>query len=31
MNDHTRRPRHEVVMINRRSLAISGVKKSGEL
>lgn len=26
MNDHVKRPRHEVVMINRRSLAISGVK-----
>jgi sporulation protein YabP len=29
MNDHTshvKRPRHEIVMINRRSLAISGVK-----
>lgn len=26
MNEHIKRPRHEVVMINRRSLAISGVK-----
>lgn len=26
MNEQMKRPRHEVVMINRRSLAISGVK-----